>query len=346
MQEQQAGPPPPSPEVGSPTRRILTLLIALPACPHSQTLRSSSLSSRPMDTDLTFPAPRVPDPPPLLESLFIELLEDSDLSHFPLSHPLTTEDLPNSEAGRITVHTLARLHETFATPFNTLDRVLNCETWLQVVYKALIAIHEGLRNAQLASPDTHLADAFDPLEPAEAAITGRVYTVVNALRDFFWSEAEDRNWDNGFLKTHCFCYIQSVDLPPLPEAMQSVQLTTELDWCHIRESLLNSMIQEVHREVDEWRSSQRVALISRVVDLITADPATTPTSISVAAYEQDPCLKTWVDNYGDRMQAHVRETITRDVRTDKIDIWAQEHLGSLLMAKWAEVTAEVDASFD
>jgi hypothetical protein len=78
-----------------------------------------------MDADLTFPAPHVPDPPSLLDALLVELLEDSDVHHIPLSHPLTTDDLPNSEASRVLIHTLACLREALASLFNTPDHTLS-----------------------------------------------------------------------------------------------------------------------------------------------------------------------------------------------------------------------------
>jgi hypothetical protein len=62
-----------------------------------------------MDTELVFPAPQVPDPPPLLDTLRIELLEDTDLSSFPLTNPLGLDNVPNTEATRVVIHSLARL---------------------------------------------------------------------------------------------------------------------------------------------------------------------------------------------------------------------------------------------
>jgi hypothetical protein len=298
-----------------------------------------------MDADLSFPAPRVSDPPPLLDALRIEMLEDEDVSQFPLTNPLSTDNIPNTDAARVAIHSLARLREALSSPWNTPDRTFDRATWLRLVHELLIAVHEGLRNAQLASPDFRLTDAFDDLKGGEGATAGRVYDVLSGLTHFFWSDREDTP-SPGFLKTHCFRCIKSASIPPLPELMRSIQLTTELDRRRVRETLLNEMIQEVHREVDEWRTAQRTALLDRIVELITGDPAATPASLSCAVFEADPRLRAWVDRYGDDMRSHVRRTIARDVDTDTIEVWAQEHLGTLLLAKRTAVELEAAASFD
>jgi hypothetical protein len=106
------------------------------------------------------------------------------------------------------------------------------------------------------------------------------------------------------------------------------------------------MVQEVHREVDEWRVAQQLALIDHIVGLISDDHTMTPASLSYAVFEADPRLRAWVDRYANEMRSHVRHTIAGDVSTDTIDVWAQEHLGTLLLSKWSAVEAEATASFD
>jgi hypothetical protein len=258
---------------------------------------------------------------------------------------LTPDTIPNTEAARVALHSLARLREALTSPFNTPDRTFDRPTWLRLVHELLLAIHEGLRNAQLVSPDFRIANAFDALDDAESSTGGRIYLVLSALTHFFWSDSKDMICE-GFLKTHCFRCIKSANVPPLPETMRSIQLTTELDRRRVRETLLNTTVQDVHEEVDKWREEQRLALISHIVTLITGDPHATPSSISAAAFDVDPRLADWVDRYRDDMHSHVRRTIAGDVQADTIDIWGQEHLATLLMTKRAKVVAEATASFD
>jgi hypothetical protein len=217
------------------------------------------------------------------------------------------------------------------------------ETWLKLVHELLLAIHEGLQNAQLASPD--FRHAFAKLNGPKSSIGGRVYSVLSALTHFFWSDNEDMLCE-GFLKTHCFHYIQSANIPPLPDTLQSVQLTTKLDHHRVCETLLNTMVQDVHHEVDEWHMAQCMALITQVVDLITADPHANASTLSAMAFDLDPRLITWVNGYCDKMWSHVCRTLAGDVQVDMIDIWGQEHLETLLMVKHMEVATAATASFD
>jgi hypothetical protein len=158
-------------------------------------------------------------------------------------------------------------------------------TWLHLVHELLLAIHKGLRNAQLASPNFCLANAFTDLDGPEGCMAGCIYDVLSSLTHFFWSDNED-NTPSRFLKTHCFQCIKSADIPPLPDHLWSIQLTTELDCCHVCKTLLNGMVQEVHHEVDEWHAAQCTALIGHIMELISGDPSATPASLSLPSLKQ------------------------------------------------------------
>jgi hypothetical protein len=75
-----------------------------------------------MDTNLVFPAPWVTDPPPPLHKLLVDLLDNSDLSEISVTNPLTVQNILDSLKARTAIHSLGRICQALATPFNTPDR--------------------------------------------------------------------------------------------------------------------------------------------------------------------------------------------------------------------------------
>jgi hypothetical protein len=133
-----------------------------------------------MDTNLVFPAPRVADPPPPLHKLLVDLLENADASEILITNPLTVHNIPDSLEAQTTIHSLSRVRQALATPFNTPDRCLGREDWMKLVLEVLAAVHSGLHSCQLTSPEGQgkVADAFFDLTTTEEAITSHSWEVM------------------------------------------------------------------------------------------------------------------------------------------------------------------------
>ena len=91
------------------------------------------------------------------------------------------------------------------SPFNTPDRILEREQWLRLVLELLASIHEGFRNAQLASPDYRLTDAFLSLTSDELNIVSKIHDVFTWLLDYC-----DTENDEAGLCTLCIRCVESV----------------------------------------------------------------------------------------------------------------------------------------
>jgi hypothetical protein len=295
-----------------------------------------------MDASLTFPAPRVPDPPPPLESVLISLVENSDTSTIHIANPLTLDNFGTTDARRAIVYNLARLRDTLASPFNTPDRTLDRAEWLQAAFEIIASVHEGLRNAQLASPDFVLADTFASLDNQEAPIVHAMHKALDGLLDFF----SDPDEDAVDLKTHCFRCIKSAQLPPLPQTLRSIQLTSVLDKERVLETLRNEAIREAHKEVDAWRSSQRDLLIARIVGLITDNEESDPERLANAAFDLSPDLKVWVEAQRSSVRSYARRSIIEGVDDGVISPWAKEALAVTIARAKASIEAEATAAFN
>ena len=109
---------------------------------------------------LTFPLPRVPAVLPHPDDLLVTLTRDDSLQSFPITTPLTSDTIPNSDDTQAALYAVQRLRQTFTSPFGTSDSTLDRPTWLHMILETLAGIHEGFRNAQLISLDEDLPKSF------------------------------------------------------------------------------------------------------------------------------------------------------------------------------------------
>jgi hypothetical protein len=300
-----------------------------------------------MQSDLVFPAPRVADPPPPLDKLLIDLLNNEEFSEVILTNPLTAQNIPETEEARVALHSLARIRQALSTPFNTPDRCFGREDWLKLVLELIANIHGGIRNCQLAAPEGEgkIADAFFDLTTTEEAITSRTRELIGDLAGFYWTDGDD---SEHIVKHHCFRCVQTaaIDLKDNANLLTSIQLNTALDTRKVRETLLNEAVRAIHKEVDEWREEQRGSLIAYITDLITADTLISAENLSDAAHSLSPAFRDWVKKYGDIMRLYVRRSISEVVNEDLIDPYGRELLDEALACRRKTVEAEADAEFD
>jgi hypothetical protein len=303
-----------------------------------------------MDTQLVFPAPRVADPPPPLDKLLVDLLDNTDLAEVIITNPLTIQNIPDSLEARTTIHSLARVRQALATPFNTPDRCFEREDWMKLILEVLACIHGGLRACQLASPEGlgRVADAFHDLTTTEEAIASRSREIIEGLAGFFWIDSDDAE---DIIKYHCFRCVQTAGIKPKSndELLKSIQLNTALDTRKLRETLLNEAVRETHKEVDEWRKKQRDLLISFITETITTDKEITAEKLADAVYHLSPEYLTWVAKYQDRMRAYIRQSIGKTVCEDTTQAQASRsrvnHRTSRTVASAVQMTAPLLLSF-
>src|SRR6266850_4517805 len=188
-----------------------------------------------MDEQLTFPNPRLPTELLPLQDLCADLVGDSESTPIIISNPLNHDSIPDTHAARVALHGLRRACQALSSPFNTLDAVLPCETWLKFAFELLATIHKGLHNAQLASPDLQSPDAFHDLTIVERGLSARLAEASGWILDFFSEEDED----HPVTHTHCLHCVQSVDLPTPPNLATVAALSTMFDARVYRETLLN-----------------------------------------------------------------------------------------------------------
>jgi hypothetical protein len=229
-----------------------------------------------MDASFTFPLVRAANPPAtLLETLAEIIPQDSLPDPIRIHRPLSLDNIPNTDIARLVVQSLARTREGLCSPFNTPDAILPRRLWLELVLEVLASVHEGLRNAQLASPlaeaDIANSDAFDLMDGDEVALVTKSYEILGWLKDFF---QEDGDTYGDAVRLHCSRCVQSGYATQAQDAealSQSLQLTNSIDARAFHESLLNKVLPSIHRDVDEWRVRQRGLLIDHIVQIIT-DP--------------------------------------------------------------------------
>jgi hypothetical protein len=298
-----------------------------------------------MDTNLVFPAPQVADPPPPLHKLLVDLLENADASEISVTNPLTVQNIPDSLEARTAIHSLGRIRQALTTPFNTPDRCFGREDWMKLVLEVLAAVHSGLRSCQLASPEGQgkVADTFFDLTTMEEAIASCSQEVIDDLTGFYWTDSSPED----ITKMHCFRCVQTADVDTTSNAelLQSIQLNTALDKRKLRETLLNEAIRETHKEVDEWRKSQRDLLISFITEMIINDMEMTADKLADAVYHLPPAYTTWVGKYQSRMRAYVRKSISKTVGEDMLDPYGRELLDEAITKRIKACETEADGSF-
>jgi hypothetical protein len=136
-----------------------------------------------MDTSFTFLSVRTANPPAsLLETLAEILPQDTLPDPIRIHHPLALDNIPNTDSARLVVQSLWRVREGLCSPFNTPDAILPRRLWLELILEVLASVHEGLRNAQLASPlattDIANSDAFDHLDGDEVSLMTKSYEIL------------------------------------------------------------------------------------------------------------------------------------------------------------------------
>jgi hypothetical protein len=305
-----------------------------------------------MDTSFTFPSVRVANPPAsLLETLAEIIPQDTLPDPIRIHHPLSLDNIPNTDIARLVVQSLARVREGLCSPFNTPDAILPRRLWLELVLEVLASVHEGLRNAQLASPlaetEIHQSDAFDLMDGDEVALITKSYEILGWLKDFF---QEDGDTYGDAERLHCSrCVLsgyatQSQDAEILSK---SLQLTNSIDARAFRESLLNKVLPSIHRDVDEWRVRQRGLLIDHVVQLIT-DPSSelSAEALAKATHSLDDRVRAWVDTKRSEIQAYARSCITNEACENTVDLWAHEAVIHRIDARRREIDQQTDELFD
>jgi hypothetical protein len=307
-----------------------------------------------MDTSFTFPAPCVPNPPPLLDTILGEILDNCNCSQIVVSNPIGYSNIWDSTAACRTVHAVSRLHKALSSPFNTPDASLSCLNWMKVMFKSFVNIHEGLCNAQLTAPDGETSTAFANLTLAEAALATRSCEVLTGLCDFFWNpHCDDTSSPTGMteaiVKTHCFQCIQSTELYPLPpkDMVNTIQLTTALDMCQVQETLLNNTVRSIHSKVDTWRDMQHNLLIKCIVFLITADrDEADPVFLAEQVHSLHPELCMWADSHRKKLHAYMCRSLCDKAAEDTLGVSDHDLLNKLILEKQHCVEAEADQAFD
>jgi hypothetical protein len=220
-----------------------------------------------------------------------------------------------------------------------------------LVLKVLASVHEGLRNAQLASPlaeaDIANSDAFDLMDGDEVALVTKSYEILGWLKDFF---QEDGDTYGDAVRLHCSRCVQSGYATQAQDAealSRSLQLTNSIDAHAFRESLLNKVLPNIHRDVDEWRVCQQGLLINHIVQIIT-DPSTelSADTIAVATHSLDERVQAWVDTKRSTIQAYARLCLTNKACENTVDLWAQEAVIHRIDARRREIDQQTDELFD
>jgi hypothetical protein len=305
-----------------------------------------------MDSSFTFPSVRAANPPAtLLETLAEILPQDTLPDPIRIHHPLTLDSIPNTDSARLVVQSLARVREGLCSPFNTPDAILPRRLWLQLLLELFASVHEGLRNAQLASPLATSAiedsDAFDHLDGDEVSLMTKSYEILGWIKDFFH---EDGDTYGDAERLHCSRCVQSgyaTQAQDAAELSKSLQLTNAIDARAFRESLLNKVLPSIHRDVDDWRSRQWGLLIDHIVDIIT-DPSKelSAEAISAATHSLDDRVRVWVDTKRAEIQSYARSCITNEACENTIDLWAQEAVIHRIDARRREIDQQTDNLFN
>jgi hypothetical protein len=299
-------------------------------------------------TSFTFPSLRAANPPPSLLEVIAEIIpQDSLPDPIRIHCPLHLNNIPDTDAARVAVHSLNRVRETLCSPFNTPDAVLPRRLWLQMVLELLAIIHEGLRNAQLACPlaanDIGESTAFDDTDGDKVAIMSRCHEILGWLRDFFLES------DTSYAKAtrlHCSRCIQSgycLQHKDAESLSRSLQLTNAIDARAFRESLLNKVIPSIHRDVDEWRVRQCQLLIDQITSIITDDELSGE-ALAAGTHALNPDLQKWVDLQRDAITSFARSRITNEACENTISLWASEVVIHRIDEKRRELDAITDAS--
>jgi hypothetical protein len=134
-----------------------------------------------------------------------------------------------------------------------------------MVLELLASIHEGLHNAQLASPlaspDIDKSNAFNNTDGDKVTLMTWSYKILGWIRDFFH---KDGDIYGGATWIHCSRCIQSGYCTQYKDAdllSKSLQLTNTIDTRAFWESLLNKVLPSIHHDVDDWQVQQQALLI-------------------------------------------------------------------------------------
>jgi hypothetical protein len=299
-------------------------------------------------SSFTFPSLRAANPPPSLLEVIAEIIpQDSLPDPIRIHRPLHLDNIPDTEAARVAVHSLARIRKTICSPFNTPDATLPRRLWLQMVLELLATIHEGLRNAQLACPlasaDIGESTAFDDTDGDEVAIMSRCHEILGWLRDFFLES--DASYSSAS-RVHCSRCVQSgycLQQQDAESLSRSLQLTNAIDARAFRESLLNKVIPSIHRDVDEWRVRQRQLLIDQITSLIT-EGELSGEALAAGTHALNPDLQAWVDEQRVAITSFARARIANEACENSISLWASEVVIHRIDEKRRELDAITDAS--
>ena len=149
------------------------------------------------------------------------------------------------------------------------------------------------------------------------ALSSRVKEVLDWIDHFFHSLS------GGNRSSHTFCSrcIQTASLPSpstLPEIFTSIQLDNAFTSRVARETLINSSLPEVAKEVDDWRSSQASLFLRFITDtIISADP--NPETIARDAADLHPDLQKWISDMRDSLRTYTRLTLVREACEETVD---------------------------
>lgn len=102
------------------------------------------------------------------------------------------------------------------------------------------------------------------------------------------------------------------------EKLKSILLSVAFDARATRDTLLNQAIRDVHNEVDTWRDTQRLALITAITDtIISDDPSIESLAVSVAPL--DPCLQIWIDTKKIELRSYAHSRLANQACEDTIN---------------------------
>ena len=176
---------------------------------------------------LTFPTPWVSVPCLPYEELKAAIVDDLQAQDYTVEDPLTLDDFPETTIARNAFHNLACFREALTSPFNTPDATMPRLTWIRYIYETLACIHEGLHNAQLASPNGSFPDAFSDLSKDEQVSLIDIRDVLDWINDFFTPKNTA-----GVVRTLCLACVRSTgaELSDTHKSLaHSMTITSSLD---------------------------------------------------------------------------------------------------------------------
>lgn len=316
---------------------------------------------------LELPNSRIPEQPPPPNKLLFCLNNNIDTRNIHIWDPITNDNVPDSELAWAGVTSLNCLHQVLLTPFNSPEPILGHEDWLRFVLDIVATIHEGLNQAQLTPPDhagpsaklADIANGFSELDANEIDLVSTIEEVLDWIHAFFIHHDECYPANSSSRPVSMLCYhCMESSRSPFTKAdnqdkITSILVSVDFDARATKDTLLNEAIRGVHKEVDEWRITQRNHILKAIVDTVISDDEPTTETLTLTAIGLDERLRNWVESKWEDLQSYARKKLAGDVGTDTIDQRFQELIEERLFHRCKELEADVvsrtnalQASFD